>query len=98
MKKTFLVLSLVALLLAACSAGSAGETPTKLPDTVDWPTAVSLLQSGQVEQVVQLHNLTVTLTLKDGQQVKTVEPVIDAIFDEIQACGAPCSNIILATE
>ena len=98
MKKTIVVLFLVTLFLTACSAGAPAETPTPLPDQVDWPTAVSLLHSGQVEMVVQLHNLTVTLTMKDGQEVKTMEPTIDAIFDEIQSCGAPCSNIMLATE
>jgi hypothetical protein len=98
MKNTIVVLFLVSLLLTACGAGTPAESPTPLPDQVDWPTAVSLLHTGQVDMVVQLHNLTVTLTMKDGQQVKTVEPTIDAIFDEIQICGAPCSNITLATE
>lgn len=98
MQKTIIILFLVPVLLTACSAGTAVESSTPFPDTVDWPTAITILQSGQVEQVMQQHNLTVTLMLKDGQQVKTVEPVIDAIFDEIQTCGAPCSKIILATE
>lgn len=98
MKKTIITLLLVTLFLTACNAGKAVETITPLPDRVDWPTAITLLQTGQVEQAMQAHNLTVTLTLKDGQQVTTIEPVIDAIFDEIQSCGAPCSNIILATE
>lgn len=98
MRKTIWLILLVSLFLTACGAGTVEESPTPLPDSVDWPTAVTLLKTGQVEQVVQLHNLTVTLTLKDGQQVKTVEPTIDAIFDEIQLCGAPCSDIVLATE
>ncbi len=98
MKKTIVVIFLVSLFLTACGAGAPADSPTPLPALVDWPTAVSLLKSGQVEMVMQQHNLTVTLTMKDGQQVKTVEPTIDAIFDEIQTCGAPCSNLVLATE
>ncbi len=98
MKKIIWIVILVSALLAACSASSQENTPTPLPDEVDWPTAVEILHSGEVEQVFQLHNLTVTLVLKDGQEVKTVEPTIDAIFQEVESCGAPCSNIILATE
>jgi hypothetical protein len=48
--------------------------------------------------VVQAHSLEVTMTLKNGATVKTIEPYIDAIFEEIQACGAPCANIVQATE
>jgi hypothetical protein len=36
--------------------------------------------------------------MKNGNEVHAVEPVIDAIFDEVNKCGAPCSNIMLATE
>jgi len=97
MKKTIWIAVLLSVLLAACSTGMP-NTPTPLPAEVDWPTAVELLNTGEVEQVFQLHNLTVTLIFKDGQQVTTVEPRIDAIFAEVQNCGKPCSNIILATE
>ncbi|MEJ2487903.1 MAG: hypothetical protein P8Y72_15775 [Anaerolineales bacterium] len=98
MKKLLWILLLVSLVVTACSAGTQQSTPTPLPEEVDWPTAVNLLKTGEVDQIFQLHNLTVTLYFKDGQQVKTIEPTIDAIFTEVQNCGAPCSNIILATE
>jgi hypothetical protein len=98
MKKTIWILLLISIFLTACGAGNQQGNPTNLPDEVDWTTAVQILNTGDVEQVFQLHNLTVTLIMKDGQEVKTVEPVIDAIFDEVQNCGAPCSDIILATE
>jgi hypothetical protein len=48
--------------------------------------------------VTQLHSLDVTLTLRDGSEIHTVEPTIDAIFEQVEACGWPCSQIILATE
>lgn len=98
MKKTIFIVLLFSVLLTACGAGAEDSSPTPLPDEVDWETAITILNSGEVEQVFQLHNLTVTLMLKDGQEVKTVEPRIDAIFDEVQKCGAPCSDIMLATE
>jgi Tfp pilus assembly protein PilP len=96
MKKLILLLTLL-LLLAACSGGSAG-TPTPYPDTVDWETAVEILYTGEVEQVFQLHSLEVTFYMKDGSQIQTTEPTIDAIFQEVENCGAPCEGIMLATE
>jgi hypothetical protein len=57
-----------------------------------------MLRGGHVTGVTQLHNLTVYLSLTNGAEVQTVEPTIDAIFEEVQACGAPCANIVLATE
>ena len=98
MNKIVISVVLIAILLSACAVDTAQTTPTPLPDTIAWEDAVTLLQTGEVEQIVQLHNLSVTLYLKDGQRVETVEPVIDAIFDEVQQCGAPCSDIMMATE
>lgn len=98
MKNVILIVFTVSVLLSACAVGVEETTPTPLPREIAWEDAVALLQTGEVEQVVQLHNLTVTLYLKDGQKTTTIEPTIDLIFDEIQNCGAPCSDIMLATE
>jgi hypothetical protein len=84
------------LLLAGCSA--TGVSPTPYPAEVEWETAVKILNSGDVEMVFQAHSLDVTLTMKNGSQIHTVEPQIDAIFAEIDQCGQPCSQIALATE
>jgi hypothetical protein len=51
-----------------------------------------------VETIFQLHSLDVTLTMKDGSEVHTVEPFIDAVFQEVDKCGKPCEDIILITE
>ncbi|NIV35508.1 MAG: hypothetical protein GWN58_40470 [Anaerolineae bacterium] len=91
-----LLFLLCALLLLGC--GGARIEPTPYPDEVDWETAVEILNSGDVEMAAQLHNLTVTLTLKDGTVIRTVEPIIDAIFEEVEKCGRPCNGIGLATE
>ncbi len=71
-------------------ANGSGET--------DWETAVAILNSGEVEIASQSHSLDVELFLKDGRIINTVEPGIDDIFDEIDACGEPCAEIILMTE
>lgn len=67
-------------------------------DEVSWEEALEILNSGEVTAIYQLHNLEVTLELKDGTSIKTIEPNIDAIFQEIDNCGVLCSNIIRATE
>ena len=68
------------------------------PDEVDWATAIEILNTGQVTEIVQSHNLEVTLTLEDGSQIKTVEPSLDDIFREIELCGSVCSETLLITE
>jgi hypothetical protein len=77
---------------------SSPNPSTSWPNEVDWATAIEILNSGQVAQVAQSHNLEVILTLKDGSQIKTVEPQIDDIFKEIDLCGETCSKILLITE
>ena len=66
--------------------------------TVSWDEAIRILNSGEVEQVFQTHSLDVTLILKDGRSIHTKEPGIDDIFDEVEKCGEPCKDILLATE
>lgn len=70
----------------------------KIEITVSWNEAIRILNSGEVEKVFQTHNLDVTLTLEDGRSIKTKEPDIDYIFDEIKKCGNPCKNMVIATE
>jgi putative hemolysin len=66
--------------------------------TVSWEVAVDLIHAGKVETVFQLHNLSVTLALKDNRSLETIEPRIDAVFDVVEDCGDPCSDMMLATE
>ena len=100
MKKLLIVLTLAVMIISGCNSigNNAVSTATPYPDEVSWELAVEILYSGEVETVIQLHNLTVTLLLKDGTEIKTIEPVIDAIFEEVDKCGQPCDNIALAME
>lgn len=93
-KQFFIIFVLLIITLSAC----ASPTPTDYPDEVDWATAVEILNTGAVETIFQTHNLDVILIMKDEQTIHTVEPSIDAIFDEVEKCGQPCSDIVLATE
>lgn len=76
----------------------ANEAVEASKDVVEWETAVSLLNNGDVVEIFQTHSLDVTLTLQDGRIIKTVEPAIDDVFSAIDDCGEPCSSILMATE
>lgn len=95
MHKILLVLALLVCFMAACRPP---VTEFVDGDLYTWEEAMDILHSGAVEMVFQGHNLLVTFTLRDGRVLHAVEPYIDAIFDEIEACGMPCAAIVLATE
>lgn len=78
------------LLSIGCSHGHTAS--------VSWEKAKEILHSGEVEQVFQSHSKNVTLILKNGTTLNTVEPNLDDIFSEVKKCGEPCQDIILATE
>ncbi|MEJ2749725.1 MAG: DUF333 domain-containing protein [Anaerolineae bacterium] len=66
--------------------------------TISWERAADLIRNGLVDAVSQTHALEVTLNLKDGRSLTTIEPQIDDVFQVINECGEPCSNMIIATE
>ena len=65
---------------------------------ITWEETKTLIMDGQVVEVTQLHSLDVTLILKDGRIVTTVEPEIDAVFILLDECGENCQDVIRATE
>jgi len=93
MKKLLTPLVLGLFVLAACSPA----LPTD-GATIPWDQAVELLRSGQVSGVAELHSGDVQLTLDNGAIVHAIGPYSGAIFDEVQACGAPCADVVLAIE
>ncbi|MEX2144407.1 MAG: hypothetical protein WD740_07415 [Anaerolineales bacterium] len=93
MKKIRSLALFTLLILAACSPVLPADGAI-----IPWDQAVELLRSGQVTMVVQLHSGDVSLTLDNGAVVHTVGPHLDAIFAEIQACGAPCADTVQAME
>jgi hypothetical protein len=93
-RNLFIVVFVLAALLASCASSALPADGAE----ISWEQAVELLHDGQVTAVFQTHALDVTLTLVNGANVHTVEPSIDAIFHEIDACGQPCADIAIATE
>jgi hypothetical protein len=80
-----------------------GEAAVLYPGVLDgaevyWTQAVAMLQNGEVEQVMQTHDLKVYLTVKDGRTLFSFEPQIDEVLKVIQSCGDLCKNILVATE
>jgi hypothetical protein len=67
-------------------------------DEIMWLEAEMVIMSGEVESVVQTHDLKVTLLLNDGRRLFTEEPEIDEVIKVIGLCGDPCANIRVATE
>ena len=94
--KLFIYLGILAILLISLT--SCGGTDVVIPEKVDWQTAVEVLNTGQVTEIVQSHDLQVTFILDDGSQIITIEPAIDAIFREVELCRSICDEILLITE
>lgn len=65
---------------------------------ITWAEAVGIIRSGEIESVFQTHDRRVEIVLADGTTVTTVEPTLDAVFEELQACGDRCSHVTVATE
>lgn len=63
-----------------------------------WDDIKRAVNTCQVVQGVQLHNLTVGAKLKDGRALCAKEPEIDAIFDEARAAHSRCGRTPIATE
>ncbi|MGD8760401.1 MAG: hypothetical protein PVJ07_09135 [Anaerolineales bacterium] len=101
MKIRLVALSILlgAVILGACSS-PAGSEPSEIPcgQQVSWEEAIEILNSGLVKLVAQFHSLEVELLVEDDCVVKTIEPRIDDIFAEVEKCGEPCADIMLATE
>jgi hypothetical protein len=86
---------IIGLLLAGCG-GEINATPQDRE--VSWEEAIEILNGGEVIGVYQLHSREVTLQMKDGSWIKTMEPHLDDIFREVEKCGAVCEGVTLATE
>jgi len=83
--------------MRAVEDGDLGFVPPTGLVYVPWPVAIEAVKNCSVSSIFQNHAGDVSLTLKDGREWKTVEPVIDEIFrivDENKTCG----DIVLGTE
>ncbi len=65
---------------------------------VSWSEAVLSVKNCQVKTATQSHNLDIYLEMKNGDQLKTVEPKIDEIFAVTKEAETSCQAIPIATE
>lgn len=72
--------------------------PVEGGTAITWEETKTLILDGQVVQVTQRHSLIVTLALKDGRIVTTVEPEIGAVIVLLDECGENCKDVIRTTE
>ena len=101
MSRKILIIGIIVVIIAVIAVGIIFLKPSSNQDnktTVSWDEAIRILNSGEVEQAFQTHSLDITLILKDGKSIKTKEPHIDDILDEIDKCGNVCKDIAVATE
>src|SRR5712691_3702290 len=99
MRKLFGIFVLSLLIVAVSDLAYLPLTrPPSNRTTISWEQAITILQTGQVTQVIQTHHLYVSLWLKNGSVITTKEPTIDAISYELGKCGDPCKNIVFGTE
>lgn len=87
-----------------------GNPPTPMPtlkcaekiyqndEYISWYEATQLISNCMVKSSFQSHSLAVTLTLKNGTNVKTTEPIIDEVFTIINNSNHRCGKIQMATE
>lgn len=67
-------------------------------EAIDWLAAEYLIKNCRVTMVSQNHQLAVILKLKNGISLKTVEPQIDLVIDEVRAVESNCGPVAIITE
>jgi hypothetical protein len=96
-----LLAAVIAVLLLACGAiyrppvRAADEPPPKM---IPWERAVKLIESGQVQEVTQLHSREVTLKTNRGEIFQTLEPALDEVIRVVRERAPNKDSIPIATE
>lgn len=67
-------------------------------DDVTWSQAYAMIMNGEVVKISQGGELQVSLTLKDGRTLVTVEPGKDEVLSVVQRCGDVCKSIEVGSE
>jgi hypothetical protein len=97
-----LTIFIVILFLSTCTSPEPTQTgsdiSTNAPKEINWEKAKHLIFTGEVETIVQSHDLNVILQLEDGRQFISTEPELDSVVQILQECGARCSNTSMMTE
>lgn len=84
---TFLVYAIV---IANQPIESTSGSVTTGTEQISWDEAGALIESCNVQSVMQAHDLSVDLTLLDGQRKLTKEPEIDAVLNKVAGIRNKC--------
>lgn len=77
------------------SADSTTTIITPPPITeITWQEAINLIQNCQIQSVFQKQNLEVTLTDKNKQVFKTIEPKKGDVFIQTNHLRSDCNDVI----
>lgn len=71
---------------------------SKSGDMVTWDQAQAMILNHEVLKISQNQALQITLFLKDGRSLLSLEPELDDVNKVIQTCGDPCKDISVTTE
>jgi len=63
-----------------------------------WETIKQAINNCEVEKVFQLHNSDVVLSLKDGGEIKAIEPNLDDVVIIVSEAEINCGKIPIGTE
>ncbi len=87
---------LVVRVLRVLAEGEEVRLPAPGEVFVAWMHAAELIRECAVSGVMQTHALDVYVTLKNGERVRTIEPLIDEVFKVVEQSS--CPDISVATE
>lgn len=88
--------------IVACVSSDNQNLPEQGSDligsgAIEWSSALTMIKNCEVLRVSQTQNLNVDMWLKDGRQIWTTEPAIDAVVKEVQK-ATTCGTIPTTTE
>ncbi len=96
--RVFGLIFFMTILIGGCIVAVSDVPPpppvTYTPRAVKWDEAVDLIHQGVVVSVTQGRNRQVILYMEDGSRYFSTAPVENAIYVEIERCGAACQGII----
>ncbi len=64
-------------------------------ESVAWAQAVAMINNGEISQIMKSQSLELTLSLKDGRSLLTVETVDGELQAVLNRCGDDCADIVV---
>ena len=78
---------------SAQDSGSGTYPDPQEGEVLFWERATYYIQNGQIEKIITTSAPSLTLVMKDGRTLYTIEPSEGALDDLLKQCGEPCKSI-----